>query len=91
MTDHRQNTQTTEASTTVADEHAATIAWLESEFPEWRFEVGATRDPSGDHKPWWVARREGHHPQAELSPGKLSSRLADYQARQDQRTPADDN
>jgi hypothetical protein len=73
------------------DEQDAAIAWLRSEFPEWEFEVGATRTTSRTDVPRWVARREGHHPQAELSPGKLYSRLSDYLDRERSRRAHDVN
>lgn len=62
-----------------------TISWLEEEFPGWRIDVDETATWEGDLRPIWIARRDGHHPQAELSAAKLHTRLADYLAREDQR------
>lgn len=66
----------------VLDErHIATIEWLEDEFPEWEFEVGSA-ETGGGEVTRWVARKEGHHQQAELSAGKLQRRLSEYLDRQ---------
>lgn len=68
-----------------ADErHIPTIEWLESEFPEWEFEVDTSSTGEGEVTRW-VARKEGHHQQAELSAGKLQRRLSEYMDRQDAR------
>ncbi len=66
--------------------HAAALAWLRSEFPEWNFEVGVARTMSRGDMPSWVAKKEGHHPQSELTPGKLYSRLTDYLVRETHRS-----
>mgnify|MGYP007087613544 CR=1 FL=1 len=63
----------------------ATIGWLEEEFPGWRFDVDETSTWEGDLRPIWIARRDGHHPQAELTAAKLHTRLADYLAREGRR------
>ena len=64
------------------DEQArATIAWLESEFPDWRIDIDESASWQGELRPLWIARRDGHHPQAELSPAKLHTRLDDYHKR----------
>lgn len=62
-----------------------TLAWLEEEFPEWGFDVDETTTWEGDQRVLWVARKEGHHPQAELSPAKLHTRLAEYLEREERR------
>lgn len=62
-------------------EHAAALDWLASEFPEWEFEVGSASTISKREVVCWIARREGHHPQSELSAGKLHTRLTEYAAR----------
>lgn len=89
MTEQRTYTAVREeprAPGRAADEHAAALAWLQSEFPEWIFEVGTSRTMSRGDQPWWVAKREGHHPQSELTPGKLYSRLTDYLVRERRRS-----
>ncbi|MBW3560917.1 MAG: hypothetical protein KY437_00300 [Actinobacteria bacterium] len=69
----------------VLDErHIPTIEWLESEFPEWEFEVDSA-EAGGGEVTRWVARKEGHHQQAELSAGKLQRRLSEYLDRRDAR------
>lgn len=62
-----------------------TLAWLRDEFPGWVFTVDETATWEGDLRPLWIARRDGHHPQSELSPAKLHSRLADYLQRIERR------
>lgn len=82
MSEERQDIAVKER---VADEHRTALRWLGDEFPDWDFDVGTTSTPSRGDVPWWVARREGHHPQAALSPGKLHSRLSDYRDREERR------
>lgn len=69
-----------DATTTIADADAttATIAWLEAEFPGWTVEVDETATWEGSLKSLWIARQEGHHPQAELTAAKLHTRLSEY-------------
>lgn len=67
--------------TALDDRHIPTIEWLESEFPEWEFEVDTSSTGEGEVTRW-VARKEGHHQQAELSAGKLQRRLSEYMDRQ---------
>jgi hypothetical protein len=77
--------------TTVSDRQEATIVradtaerveptlrWLDQEFPEWTFSIDETATWEGDLRPLWIARREGHHPQAELTAAKLHTRLTEY-------------
>lgn len=66
-------------------EHSAALEWLASEFPEWDFEVGSASTISKQEVVCWIARREGHHPQSELSAGKLHTRLTEYAARESSR------
>jgi hypothetical protein len=70
-----------------AGSHAVepTVTWLQQEFPGWSFDVSETVTWEGDARSLWIARREGHHPQAELSPAKLHTRLSDYLEREDRR------
>jgi hypothetical protein len=72
-------------ATDTYDRTATTVRWLEGEFPGWTVEVDETATWEGDLRPLWIARRPGHHPQAELSAAKLHTRLADYLAREQQR------
>lgn len=64
---------------------AAYFDFLESEFPEWSFELEATETWSGDARPLWIATRDGHHPQSALTAAKLHRRLEDYEDRQSAR------
>ena len=68
---------------------AAFVDFLTAEFPDWQFEVDATSTWSGSSRTLWVATREGHHPQSELTAGKLHRRLSDYEDRIQARHPAD--
>ena len=81
MTETRRRTAAAEQLEGV--EH--TIRWLEEEFPGWSFDVDETATWEGHLRPLWIARRDGHHPQAELSAAKLHTRLSDYLARQERR------
>ena len=71
----------------VADEVHSAIEWLEAEFPGWEIEVDETATWTG-HRPLWIARREEHHPQAELSAAKLHTRLTEYLERETRRQPS---
>lgn len=73
---------TTQRPTT---ELEATIAWLEGQFPGWTIHVDETDTGVGELRPLWIASRDGHHPQAELSASKLHTRLSDYLDREAQR------
>lgn len=77
-------TETTTRSPAV-DEVETTIAWLEDQFPGWTIAVDETDTGVGELRPLWVATREGHHPQAELSASKLHTRLSDYLNREERR------
>lgn len=67
---------------------SAAISWLESQFPEWSVDVESAATWTGAHRPVWIARSDGHHPQAELSAGKLHTRLSEYLDRERTGTPA---
>lgn len=75
-----QTTPHTDRAEQTTDDTA--LEWLSSEFPEWDFEVGTTETWSKGEVTLWIARQEGHHPQAELTAGKLYSRLSDYLERE---------
>lgn len=62
-----------------------TIAWLEDQFPGWTIHVDRTDTGVGELRPLWIASRDGHHPQSELSASKLHTRLSDYLDRQERR------
>ena len=64
---------------------APALAWLRAEFPDWDVRIERTTSGTGDERPLWVAARDGHHPQAELTAAKLHSRLADYLDREQRR------
>jgi hypothetical protein len=61
------------------------VRWLHAEFPGWKVSLDRTAGWEGSYRALWIARREGHHPQAELSAAKLHSRLTDYLAREARR------
>ncbi len=67
-----------------SDPHA-TIAWLEEEFPGWQVTIDETATWEGELRSLWIATRDGHHPQAELTPAKLHTRLDEYLAREERR------
>jgi hypothetical protein len=75
----------TVARTPTSEREHATIAWLEQEFPGWTVSVDETATWEGDLRPLWIARRTGHHPQAELSAAKLHTRLTEHLEREGQR------
>lgn len=80
----------TEAATVTETAPATTVndramTWLETEFPGWSIELDETATWEGELRPLWIARRDGHHPQAELSAAKLHSRLSDYLHREERR------
>ena len=80
---------TTPETTTPAAEHsgeaAAYVAFLRDEFPDWDFQVGETEGWGGEPRELWIARRDGHHPQSELTAAKLHTRLSAYLEREARR------
>lgn len=76
---------TTSTLTARQDDTAAAVAWLEDEFPGWSVTIDQTASWEGELRPLWIARRDGHHPQSELSAAKLHSRLADYHHREERK------
>lgn len=78
-------TTTRPAATDARTARESAVAWLEAEFPGWDVDVDTTSSWQGDLRALWIARRDGHHPQAELSPAKLHSRLSDYLHRQERK------
>jgi hypothetical protein len=61
------------------------ITWLQAEFPGWSITVDETATWRG-LRPIWIARCEGHHPQAELTAAKLHTRLTEHLEREGRRT-----
>lgn len=64
------------------------VDFLQGEFPDWEFAVDTASTWSGDPRPLWIATQVGHHPQSELTAGKLHRRLSDYEAREAERHAA---
>lgn len=69
----------------VDSDRGAVLAWLESQFPAWTVTIDTTSGWNGVTRELWEARQSGHHPQRELTPGKLHRRLDDYEERARQR------
>ena len=70
-----------------SEEHPV-LEWLRSEFPDWEVRIERTTTTDGRDRPLWIAVRDGHHPQSELTAAKLHSRLADYLDREVRRNPS---
>jgi len=83
MSDRQHGTDTAVAERPTTTERA--VAWLEDEFPGWTVDLDDTATCAGELRSLWIARRPGHHPQAELSAAKLHSRLSDYLQREQRR------
>ena len=77
--------QSATGTTHAHDDLASIVSWLEDEFPGWEITIDQTATWEGELKPIWIARQEGHHPQAELTAAKLHTRLTEYLAREDAR------
>jgi hypothetical protein len=73
---------------TLEPQPSAALDWLRAEFPDWDVRIERTTTVDGQERPLWIALREGHHPQSELTAAKLHSRLADYLDREDRRNPS---
>ena len=87
MSEQHGGAQTLERMRTVASEDPV-LVWIRSEFPDWEVRVERTTGSDGTERPLWIAAREGHHPQSELTAAKLHSRLADYLDREGRRHPS---
>lgn len=83
-----QDTDTSPARTDERGER--TLAWLADQFPAWDFALDSTSTPSKGDLELWVARRDGRHPQSALTPGKLHTRLVEFQVRDGRSGPVDD-
>jgi hypothetical protein len=80
--------QTLERRTVATATEDPVLAWLRTEFPEWDVRIERTTTADGQDRPLWIALRDGHHPQSELTAAKLHSRLADYLDREGRRHPS---
>lgn len=80
-------TPTTQHAPAPAEDEGVSVAvdWIQSEFPGWTIAIDNTSTWEGDLRPLWIARSPGHHPQAELTPAKLHTRLSDYLDREARR------
>jgi hypothetical protein len=89
MSEQQTGAQTLERdrAQTTSDGHPV-LDWLRSEFPDWDVRIDRTTTTNGRERPLWIAVREGHHPQSELTAAKLHSRLADYLDREVRRNPS---
>jgi hypothetical protein len=92
MSDQQTGAQTLERTLEDGPRPAASeqpvLAWLQAEFPDWDVRVERTTAVDGSERPLWIALRDGHHPQSELTAAKLHSRLADYLDREVRRNPS---
>jgi hypothetical protein len=87
MSEQQTGSQTLERGEMRVEGHAV-LDWLRSEFPDWDVRIDRTTTVDGRERPLWVALRDGHHPQSELTAAKLHSRLADYLDREGRRHPS---
>ncbi|MEX1179116.1 MAG: hypothetical protein WEB09_11710 [Nitriliruptor sp.] len=86
MTDRTDTAVATRDQGPAASAAHPSVAWLEHEFPGWTISIGASSGWDRDEpRALWIARRRGHHPQAELSAAKLHTRLTDYLDREARR------
>ncbi len=89
MSEHQSAAPTLERTTLEAPSpEQPVLEWLRGEFPDWEVRVERTTTSDGQDRPLWIAVREGHHPQSELTAAKLHSRLADYLDREGRRHPS---
>lgn len=87
MTHHDVIDHTEDRQVATRDDTDVFVDFLAAEFPDWSFEVDATSTWGGGARQRWVATRDGHHPQSELTAGKLHRRLSDYEERIRARRP----
>ncbi len=87
MSEQQTGSQTLERGEMRVEGHAV-LDWLRSEFPDWDVRIDRTTTVDGRERPLWIALRDGHHPQSELTAAKLHSRLADYLDREGRRHPS---
>jgi len=90
MSEQQTGAQTLERGTDAEQSADAppVLDWLRSEFPDWDVRIERTTTVDGQERPLWIALRDGHHPQSELTAAKLHSRLADYLDREVRRNPS---
>lgn len=85
MSEQHAGAQTLERMQAPGPAEDPVLGWIRSEFPDWDVRIERTANADGSERPLWVAVREGHHPQSELTAAKLHSRLADYLDREGRR------
>lgn len=61
------------------------LQWLQKQFPDWEFRLAPAAGWHNHDRQVWIASRQGHHDQSELSAAKLHTRLSDYLHREDLR------
>jgi hypothetical protein len=88
MSEQQSAAQTLERGSEQTVTEQPVLEWLRTEFPDWDVRVERTTSVDGAERPLWVALRDGHHPQSELTAAKLHSRLADYLDREVRRNPS---
>jgi len=88
MSEHHSGAQTLERGAEQSADGNAALAWLRSEFPDWDVRIDRATTGDGRDRPVWIAQQEGHHPQSELTAGKLHTRLSDYHDRTARRNPS---
>jgi hypothetical protein len=88
MSEQQSGAQTLERGSESTVPEQPVLEWLRAEFPDWDVRVERTTTVDGAERPLWIALREGHHPQSELTAAKLHSRLADYLDREVRRNPS---
>ena len=89
MSEPQAGAQTLERDATpMPTEPHPVLDWLRSEFPDWDVRIERTMTTDGRDRPLWIAVRDGHHPQSELTAAKLHTRLADYLDREVRRNPS---
>ena len=88
MSEQQTGAQTLERAAERPQADQPVLEWLRTEFPEWDVRIERTTTVDGSERPLWIALREGHHPQSELTAAKLHSRLADYLDREVRRNPS---
>jgi hypothetical protein len=79
------DTSTQELQSIRTDTADSALQWLQAQFPDWEFRIARAAGWTDQDRQVWIASRQGHHDQSELSAAKLHTRLSDYLHREDQR------